>query len=149
VLIGREALCALIPHAGSMCLLDGVERWDETGIVCVSRSHRDSRNPLRHAGRLPGLAAIEYGAQAAAVHGGLLACRDGQTAPPAYLAAIREAWLPALDLDQIEEPLLVSAVLLHADGSGIIYRCAVAAGGETIAHARISMLYWHTRRGAP
>lgn len=142
MLIGREALCALIPHAGAMCLLDGVERWDDAGIVCISATHRAADHPLRDQGRLAGLNAIEYGAQAAAVHGGLLARRDGRSARPAYLAAIRDARLPAVDLDQFEGPLSVSAWLLHADGKGIIYRCAVAAGGETIAEARISMLYW-------
>jgi predicted hotdog family 3-hydroxylacyl-ACP dehydratase len=141
VLIGRDALCALIPHAGSMCLLDGVLGWDATSIACISATHRNADHPLRDHGRLAAINAIEYGAQAAAVHGGLLARGEGRQAPPAYLAAVRDAELAMDDLDRIEGPLTVSAWLLHADGGGIVYRCAVDAGSERIAAARISMLY--------
>ena len=58
-----------------MCLLDEVVQWDERSIVCISNTHRDPANPLRRQGRLSAVHAFEYGAQTAAVHGGLL-CDD-------------------------------------------------------------------------
>ena len=61
----------LIPHAGSMCLLDTVERWDQDEIVCRASSHDDPDNPLSEDGRLAAVALVEYGAQAAAVHAAL------------------------------------------------------------------------------
>jgi predicted hotdog family 3-hydroxylacyl-ACP dehydratase len=43
---------SLIPHAGSMCLLDGVAMFDDARIVCHASSHRDPANPLRHNNQL-------------------------------------------------------------------------------------------------
>ncbi|TMH48667.1 MAG: hydroxymyristoyl-ACP dehydratase, partial [Betaproteobacteria bacterium] len=34
MLISREAIATMIPHAGSMCLLDGVISWDASRIRC-------------------------------------------------------------------------------------------------------------------
>jgi predicted hotdog family 3-hydroxylacyl-ACP dehydratase len=50
----------LIPHSGTMCLLDGVVRWDAKRILCMSRSHHAPDNPMRAAGKLPALCGIEY-----------------------------------------------------------------------------------------
>jgi len=71
--ISKQELCQLIPHDGVMCLLDGVEHWDDEVIHCWSESHLDQGNPLRGPSGLPAMHALEYGAQAMAVHGGLLA----------------------------------------------------------------------------
>jgi predicted hotdog family 3-hydroxylacyl-ACP dehydratase len=81
MLIEKSEIRCLIPHAGTMCLLDGVEAWDMRSIVCVSSTHRSVANPLRRDGRLSALHAFEYGAQAAAVHGGLLARSSGHRSP--------------------------------------------------------------------
>ena len=71
--LDRAAIAARIPHHGTMCLLDAVDAWDSESIRCRATSHRDPANPLRDAGSLPATAAIEYAAQAMAVHGALLA----------------------------------------------------------------------------
>ena len=44
--IEKSEIRTLIPHAGLMCLLDSVLRWDDESIVCVSETHRDPANPL-------------------------------------------------------------------------------------------------------
>ena len=92
-MIDKSEIRRLIPHSGTMCLLDGVVRWDDESIVCITNTHRDANNPLRRDGQLSALHALEYGAQAAAVHGGLRARAAGTAAPPCYLAALREAHL--------------------------------------------------------
>ncbi len=43
----KAEIAGLIPHAGAMCLLDGVLEWDEQRVRCVAHSHRDAANPLR------------------------------------------------------------------------------------------------------
>src|SRR6201982_1456603 len=86
--IDKAEIRTLIPHSGLMCLLDEVTQWDEQSIVCVSNTHRDPENPLRRQGRLSAVHAFEYGAQAAAVHGGLRARAGGTAAPPGYLASL-------------------------------------------------------------
>ena len=80
--INKAEIRALIPHSGLMCLLDSVIQWDDRSIACISHTHRDVANPLRREGRLSAVHAFEYGAQAAAVHGGLRAREMGETAPP-------------------------------------------------------------------
>ena len=57
-------IASLIPHAGSMCLLDAVDTYDQQRIVCSASSHRATHNPLRHADQLSIQTGIEYAAQA-------------------------------------------------------------------------------------
>src|SRR5436305_6706442 len=99
--IDKAEIRRLIPHAGTMCLLDSVLGWDDESIVCTTNTHRDEANPLRRDGRLSALHALEYGAQAAAIHGGLRARAAGTTAPPCYLAAMRDAHLHVARLDDL------------------------------------------------
>src|SRR5437588_12827522 len=91
--INKAEIRTLIPHSCLLCLLDEVTQWDDRSIVCITNSHRDPANPLRREGRLSALHAFEYGAQAAAVHGGLRARSVGATAAPGYLAALRDGRL--------------------------------------------------------
>ena len=91
--IDKPEIRTLIPHAGTMCLLDNVTDWDDKSIVCTTSTHRDKTNPLRRDGRLSSLNALEYGAQAAAIHGGLRARAAGMTAPACYLAALRDSMI--------------------------------------------------------
>lgn len=74
MVIDRAAIEQLIPHAGSMCLLDSVQQWDQHSIVCLTASHRRADNPLLSAAgqSLDAAVLVEYGAQAAAVHAALL-----------------------------------------------------------------------------
>jgi predicted hotdog family 3-hydroxylacyl-ACP dehydratase len=83
--MNHDAICAHLPHAGRMCLLEHLESWDNTSITCIATSHRDVENPLRHDGRLHAVAGVEYAAQVMALHGYLLSAAD---APPSigYLA---------------------------------------------------------------
>lgn len=64
----REAIAALIPHQGLMCLWQEVLEWDLERIVARSEGHRDPAHPLREGGRLHALHLCEYGAQLMAVH---------------------------------------------------------------------------------
>lgn len=140
MLIDKTEIRRLIPHAGRMCLLDSVTAWDATSIRCTTATHRDSANPLRRDDRLAALHAIEYGAQAVAIHGGLLARAAGQPAPLAYLAAVRDARLYAERLDAIEEPLAVTARWLAGKAGNCVYHTCVKASARAIAEARITII---------
>ena len=93
MLIDKPAIRRLIPHAGAMCLIDSVSAWIPSRIDCSSDTHRDPDHPLRRDGRLAALHAFEYAAQAAAIHGGLLAAHEGRPVPRAWLGALRDARL--------------------------------------------------------
>jgi predicted hotdog family 3-hydroxylacyl-ACP dehydratase len=138
--IDKPEIRTLIPHSGSMCLLDCVIRWDSRSIVCISNTHREPDNPLRRDGRLSALHAFEYGAQAAAVHGGLRARALGATAPPGYLAALRDARLRAERLDDIAFPLQIFTKHLFGEGANTVYECRVSAGEALIAEGRVTIV---------
>jgi predicted hotdog family 3-hydroxylacyl-ACP dehydratase len=138
--INKAEIRTLIPHSGEMCLLDGVTRWDDRSITCVTNTHRDPANPLRRDARLSALHAFEYGAQATAVHGGLRARSVGATAPPGYLAALRDAHLHATRLDDITSPLQVCASRLFGDSTNTVYECRVSAGDILLADGRITII---------
>jgi predicted hotdog family 3-hydroxylacyl-ACP dehydratase len=95
---------------------------------------------LRRDGHLSALHAFEYGAQAAAVHGGLHARSVGTTAPPGYLAALRDAHLHVTRLDDIKSPLQISANRLFGEGSNTVYECRVWAGDLLLARGRITIM---------
>ena len=138
--INKAEIRTLIPHSGLMCLLDEVTQWDDRSITCVTNTHRDPANPLRRDGRLSALHAFEYGAQAAAVHGGLRARSVGDIAPPGYLAALRDAHLHAARLDDIASPLRICANHLVGEGANTIYECRVLAGNILLANGRITII---------
>jgi predicted hotdog family 3-hydroxylacyl-ACP dehydratase len=138
--INKTEIRTLIPHSGLMCLLDEVTHWDDRSIICVANTHRDPTNPLRRNGHLSALHAFEYGAQAAAVHGGLHARSMGTTASPGYLAALRDARLHVVLLDDIRSPLQISANCLFGEGSNTVYECRVSAGDLLLANGRITIM---------
>lgn len=138
--ISKSEIRALIPHAGLMCLLDSVIEWNDRSIVCASETHRNPANPLRRDGRLSALHAFEYGAQAAAVHGGLRARAAGVAAPPGYLAALRDAHLHVMRLDDIPLPLRIYACRLFGDTVNTVYECYISAGDVGLADGRITIM---------
>ena len=138
--LDKAEIRALIPHSGLMCLLDSVIAWDDQSIVCISDTHRDPVNPLRRDGQLSAVHAFEYAAQAVAVHGGLLARSTGGTAPPGYLAALRDARLHVTRLDHITSPLQVCASRLFGSSANSVYECRVTAGDVAVAEARITIM---------
>jgi predicted hotdog family 3-hydroxylacyl-ACP dehydratase len=138
--INKAEIRTLIPHSGLMCLLDQVTHWEDRSITCVANTHRDPTNPLRRDGHLSALHAFEYGAQAAAVHGGLHARSVGATALPGYLAALRDARLHVTRLDDIKSSLQISANRLFGEGSNTVYECRVSAGDLLLANGRITIM---------
>lgn len=138
--VNKAAIRTLIPHSGLMCLLDEITQWDDESITCVTNTHRDSANPLRRDGRLSVVHAFEYGAQAAAIHGGLRARSVGATAPTGYLAALRDARLHVVFLDDIRSPLQVYANRLFGDGANTVYECRVLADNALLANGRVTII---------
>lgn len=136
----------LIPHAHRMCLLDAVAHWDELAIRATTLSHRDPLNPLRSRGRLSALHLCEYGAQAMALHGGLLARRaHGGRAAPGMLVGLRQVELRVEHIDDIQAPLTVVARRKIASQDGWLYEFEVSAEERQLASGRVSVI---PRRGS-
>ena len=138
--INKAEIRTLIPHSDLMCLLDEVVQWDNRKIACVSNTHRDPANPLRRREQLSALHAFEYGAQAAAIHGGLRARAAGTIAPPGYLAALRGGRLYVTRLDYIHLPLRISAAWLYGEGANTVYEFVVSAASVVVAEGRVTIV---------
>ncbi len=95
-----------------MCLLDTVERWDDTSIMCTTASHRDTTNPLRRDNQLEAICGLEYAAQAMAVHVGLLEQGKERRLAVGYLGAVKNLMLRAARLDDVKGDLTVQATRL-------------------------------------
>lgn len=135
----RAEIAQLIPHAGAMCLLDGVVEWDENRIRCVSDSHIDTANPLRAGGRLPAVCGIEYAAQAMAVHGGLAGKTRGK--PRAgLLASVRDVVCRRDRLDDLPGSLFVEAVRVMGDEGRVIYEFRLWVGETEILSGRAAVV---------
>lgn len=137
-MIDRAGIARLIPHAGRMVLLDGVVGWTGTAIACVSRSHLEPAHPLAGEAGLAAIHAVEYLAQAAAVHGALV--HDGEPAPRRLLAAVRDVHLATGRLDRLEAPLEVRIERQGGDGHGVVYAGSVHAGALLVASARLTLV---------
>jgi predicted hotdog family 3-hydroxylacyl-ACP dehydratase len=138
---------ALVPHRGAMCLLGRMLSCSEARIECVAINHRDARHPLRTPGGLWASAAIEYAAQAAALHGALLAQRAGVDAVAGYLASARDVRLAVLRLDDLPEApamqadeLRIAAIRQAGDAARLLYEFAVSHGGREIASGRLAVV---------
>ena len=138
-MLDRAAIDNLLPHAGRMCLLDRVLNWDTSSIRCRAVSHRDVDNPLREVGGLAMLVGIEYAAQAAAVHGGLL---SGATKPRSGVLASLRNVITARDwLHEIAGEILVETILLHRDPAGGIFYFALFAGAERVLSGQFTLMF--------
>ncbi len=139
-MIAKSEWQALIPHRDAMALLDCVIAFDDTTIHAVAVSHRDPRNPLRSDGVLRAVNLCEYGAQAMAVHGGLLARRDGKVAAPGFLVSLRAIELHVARIDDLPRDLHIHATQMHGDSTGWQYEFRIEHDEVAIATGRAAVM---------
>lgn len=144
--LDHAAIEALVPQRGAMCLLDRMLSWDVERIDCTAINHRDPRHPLRTSSGLLASAAIEYAAQAAALHGALHARRSGESAAPGYLASARDVRLAVLRLDDLPcdpadaDELRVVAFRRAGDAGRLLYAFSVQHQGRDLAEGRLAVV---------
>jgi predicted hotdog family 3-hydroxylacyl-ACP dehydratase len=138
--VDRELIAELIPHQGAMSLLDRVLSWGESNIVAVSMTHRASAHPLRSNGCLRAVHLCEYGAQAAALHGGLAARAAGTVAEPGYLVSLRDVTLNCTRIDDLAGELRIGAELLLQDSGSWQYRFTASHAGAPLASGRLAII---------
>jgi len=139
-MLAREAIESLVPHAGAMCLWDEVLDWDDLSIRLRARNHRDIAHPLRSDGRLRAIHLCEYGAQAMAVHGGLLAQRGGRIAAPGMLVALRGVELHVARIDDLAGPIACEARLLAAGDASQQYAFRITHADALLAEGRAAVM---------
>jgi predicted hotdog family 3-hydroxylacyl-ACP dehydratase len=139
--LDRDAIAARIPHAGAMCLLARATDGDHDRLVCTATGHRDADNPLRSAHGLLASAAIEYAAQAMALHGALIgATRADPPAGAGVLASARGVRLHRLRLDDLPNELVVTVRRQAGDARQVLYAFELAHDGACIAEGRATVV---------
>lgn len=135
----RAWIAAHLPHRDGMCLLDEIVDWDGERLLARATSHTRADHPLRRRGLLPIAIAVEYGAQAVAAHGALVA-GDSRAPAAGYLASVRNVVFHAERLDDIEGAL---EIRVEAEGSGrggVVYGFSVSGAGRVLASGRVAIV---------
>lgn len=135
-MIDRDAILALIPHQGAMCLWDAVTAWDDARIRLRSAGHRDPAHPLRSDGQLRAVHLCEYGAQAMAVHGGL----RGGAPKVGFLVALRDVRLHVARIDVLSGDLEGEAELLADSAISQQYAFRLFHVGTLLAEGRAAVM---------
>lgn len=130
----------LVPHAGAMCLLERAVQWDANHIVCEAESPR-AGHPLALAAGVPVVAAVEYAAQAAALHAALLDRR--LEARAGMLAKLSGVVLSEGHLDAASGALTIRADLLARSDAGCSYAFAVHDACGCRARGRLLVAFAH------
>jgi predicted hotdog family 3-hydroxylacyl-ACP dehydratase len=134
---GRDWIASHLPHRGTMNLLEEIVSWDAQGLKARATGHRDVKHPLRRGDELPIACGIEYGAQAVAAHGALVA--QG-AAGAGFLASVRSVSFHATRLDDLPGDLDISVEQLGGGQAGMLYRFSVASGGQALVEGRLAIM---------
>ncbi|MEO7760984.1 MAG: hydroxymyristoyl-ACP dehydratase [Casimicrobiaceae bacterium] len=140
----RQWIAGRIPHSGTMCLLDRVLEGDAECIVCAANSHRAPDNPLRTRDGLSAVHAIEYAAQAMALHRSFATddppgASSGQP-PRGMLTSVRNVVCHVDRLDDIDGDLVIAATRVSGERELVIYAFAVRAGERLLVSGRATAL---------
>jgi len=140
-------ISGLLPHAGTARMIERVLRWDREHLVAATTRHVAADNPLRKHGRLAGVHLAEFGAQAMAIHGGLMNRADGIAPRPALLVSVRDFACTRDFIDDLPGELQVTARMLMAGAAGFQYSFEVQHAGATIASGRVAAMVYELPAG--
>ncbi|MFU8830699.1 MAG: hypothetical protein ACNA7J_00965 [Wenzhouxiangella sp.] len=136
--VSQPDIASLVPHAGAMVLLVQVVEFGPETIHC--RATLDpSSNPLAIEGALPATALAEFGAQAMAVHGAMLA-PAGTPPRSGRLVALGQL---DLAINQVDQAMVldVHATRLGGDSSGQMYAFKITAGTRDLARGQATVMF--------
>ena len=138
--LDHAGIALRIPHGGTMCLLDRLEHWTPGEIDCTANNHAQADHPLRSASGLLAPTAIEYAAQAMALHGSLVA-PPGTAPSPGYIASVRNVRFAALRLDTVSGELKIHAERLAGGANEVLYAFRVSdAAAGVLAEGRAAVV---------
>lgn len=129
----------LLPHVGAMRMIDAVVRWSDDDIECLAESHRNPANPLWIDDRLPAACGLEYGAQAMAIHGALVAGREDKPRVGLLVAAHDLLWR-VTRLDTVAGALTIRARRLLGSPQQVAYEFDVLDGARSLVSGRASVM---------
>ncbi|WP_250517195.1 hotdog family protein [Caballeronia sp. INDeC2] len=136
------AIEAIIPHRGTMLLLDAVTACDDETLTAHATVRPDAWYANEH-GAMPVWIGIELMAQSVAAHVSLIAIRAGGRARPGVLLGTRSYQAHASAFASgARLAIRVREVLRSEEGHGA-YECTIEHDGERYADAVIKVFQPH------
>lgn len=148
--LSKSALCQLLPHADSMCLIDQVMSWDNNNLTAQSKSHLSPDNPLSKDGSISSIIGVEYAAQTMAIHAALLYSQNShlkQKKSGGYLATIRNIKIDsdflysaqAAPQNSHQQALIISVTLLMSDIQGYSYTFTISSNHLELLSGQLTL----------
>ena len=141
--LNAETICALLPHAGGVCQIEGVSECDAERIVCSTEAQRRPDNALRRDGRLTVHAGIEMAGQAMALHMALLdneRAEDGARPRQGMITRLNGVSWTVERLDTLDGPLTISAHCQAMAGQMARYAFALEHDNDRLLEGSASVL---------
>lgn len=132
-----------LPHSGAMRLVDHVVEWDHDSVRCRASSHRQTDNPLRVGDMLPSICALEYAAQAFALHGVLVAGEfDGQAPDSSrvFVAFVSKLDLHVERLDNCDGELAIAGQVVFRQSGSAVYRFEIRDAARLLATGQVGLM---------
>ncbi len=134
----RADIEPLLPQKGAMCFLNAVTGWDHENICCTAIAP-DAEHPLLRNGKVAAIVAVEYAAQATALHGALL---DAASSPKAgMLVKLRGVELHCTWFPVNQHVVTVHAKLLFRTAGGCSYSFQVDNTHQAIASGSLLVAF--------
>jgi predicted hotdog family 3-hydroxylacyl-ACP dehydratase len=134
----QQPIEAIIPHRGTMLLLDAVNAFDDTTLSARATVHGDAWYADAD-GAMPAWIGIELMAQAIAAHVALLAMRGGGQARPGVLLGSRSYRALQLSFPGGAQLLIRASELLRSEEGHGAYECTIHHGDVCCAEAVIKV----------
>lgn len=128
--LDRRQIETRIPHSGSMCLLDRMIACHPDFIECAAAAP-EATHPLAGANGVPAVVAVEYAAQATALHGALTSVDEQRGR--GFLAKLSDVSFAPHAGAILCGPLRIQARLQSRSDQGCLYSFRVMAGSDVEA----------------
>lgn len=135
---GIPPIDAIVPHRGTMLLLDAIRSYDLTSVTAHATVHADAWYADQN-GAMPAWIGIELMAQAIAAHEGLLSMQDGQPARPGVLLGSRRYEAKVLAFPRNAVLRIHAIELLRSDDGTGAYECTIEHGDRLYATAVVKV----------
>ena len=134
----QQPVEAIIPHRGTMLLIDAVDSFDEETLTARATVHADAWYADAQ-GAMPAWIGIELMAQAIAAHVALLAMRGGGRARPGVLLGSRSYKALQPSFVGGAQLLIRTTELLRSDEGHGAYECTIHHGDVCCAEAVVKV----------
>ena len=142
-MLSQKEIQDLLPHGDGMCMIECVEHWEENAIVCTSANVQSNDNPLLEEKYLSSICLLEYAAQAAAIHAGLLqsgAKRTLSEGHAAYVGGIKNIEVAMPQLTSEMKDVTIEANIELLTDNGAIYNFTAKSLDKLIVSGRLTLI---------